>query len=55
MRRTQKISIGFCADYFSDPLTTLLHEISKEMLADILTKGLDPATHWAIVKLIGMG
>lgn len=54
LRRTQRVSIGFLHDFWSDPHSILSKVASKSNDSDVLTKSLDKHDHWRHSWALGM-
>ena len=54
LRRTQKVSIGFAADYVGSELTKLRHVPTEQQYSDVFTKFLDVRDFWRCLQYLGI-
>ncbi len=55
MRRTQRVSIGFVADYIGGANTQLTQVETTQQWADLFTKALDAVLHTKMLTELGIG
>ena len=55
MRRTQRVSIGFLADYIFGEDGAVLQEATVDLVADVFTKSLAVIAFWKCLRLFGIG
>ena len=55
MKRTQRVSLGFLADYCNDEGVEVVGTDSDKNKSDLLTKALDHEKHWVCCGSLGMG
>ena len=55
MRRTQRVSIGFLADYIYGEDGAILQEATVDQVADVFTKPLPVIAFWKCLRFFGIG
>ena len=55
MRRTQRVSIGFLADYIYGEDGAVLQEATVDQVADVFTKPLAVIGFWKCLRFFGVG